>query len=620
MKPLPFSLLAPLLVLAPVLAQDRSILPYLPKDTVVAFAVPNLSASIDDFSKMPLAKMWREEEVQTFLADLKEMVTKHIDDAIAQGKEMHAQGALPFDPEVVKQLRIEAGTFAVTGLALSMGDFGPDPKIGMVLHLDFGASAPTWTKLIQTGLSMMEAEARDELVKKESKVGDVQVISYTPNEAAAGEMGLHIAMVPDGVLIGSLASDVSSIVESMTSKTAKLAATELYQTATKSIATPGAELDFFFHPAPLIDFLVSGLRIAAESGELQGIDVAGVDRAVTALGLRDLGAMAASAGYVDGKCVARSYWANGKAASTAAVKTLDTSFLKWVPKDAVGFSASTMDVSGIWERLVKGVEAYDPEFAKMALGHLAEMEKQLGFNIRDDFFGSLGDHMISWSMPMGTISAAPEMAFLLAVKDEAKIVNVLKSLTKLSNGAVELEEGEKRGLKVYQLRVNLDPMHGMGNFNFLDALQPTFAFKGGYLVGGFSPGDIKRVFQRMDREDDPKGDIRSNKEFAAVASSIPTGVDSLSFTDWKQQFESFYQIATGLMAFVPLGDDVPIDTQQLPDSATLTKHLYASVSWSKSDAKGTESVLISPFGPEVGLLVGGAIVAGIAVVGMRRGF
>jgi hypothetical protein len=140
------------------------------------------------------------------------------------------------------------------------------------------------------------------------------------------------------------------------------------------------------------------------------------------------------------------------------------------------------------------------------------------------------------------------------------------------------------------------------------------------MVAGFSASDVKRVFQRMDREDDPKGDIRSNKEFAAVAASIPAGVDSLSFTDWKSTFESYYQIATGLLAFVPMGDQVPIDMSLLPDSGTLSKHLFASTSYTKTTPAGTESVSVSPFGPEIGLLVGAAILAGVTVFGVRRGF
>jgi hypothetical protein len=212
------------------------------------------------------------------------------------------------------------------------------------------------------------------------------------------------------------------------------------------------------------------------------------------------------------------------------------------------------------------------------------------------------------------------MAVLVKVTDEGKLVKVLKNLAKLTNGMVEIEEGEKRGVMAYQIKVNFDPTQGMGGVNPFDIFQPTFAFKDGYMVAGFSASDVKRVFQRMDRkEDDPKGDIRGNKEFAAIAAQIPTGVTSLSFTDWKSNFESLYQVATGLLAFVPMGDEVPIDMSLLPDSANLTKHLFGSLTYSKADASGAETVTLSPFGPEVAMVAGAAIGAGAAfVVGMRN--
>ncbi|MFY9344845.1 MAG: hypothetical protein WAT39_20295 [Planctomycetota bacterium] len=612
---------AALIALASVAAAQGSILPYLPKDTIIAASIPDFSASVGEFAAMPLAKMWAEEEVQTFVADVKELVVKQFNEGLAKAKEMHASGAFPVDPEDILKLRVASAAFAVTKLHVGMTDMGPRPEIGFVVHLDFGSSAPTWGRLIRMGLGMMEAEAGNDMVKTESKVGDVDLLCYSPPAEAGIKMGLNVALVPNGVLVGTLASDVRSIVEAMAAKTPVLGATAQYQATAKHLSSDGVECEGFVRLDPLVDFGLSALRIGAEEGELEGLDMAGVERAIDAMGLRNLGCHGGTTKYIDGKCVTQGFSSNSKeGGATVAAKVIDTSFLKWVPKDAVSFGAGTLSVAPFYDTLVRGLQAYDAEMAKQVLAQLAEMEKQLGFNVRDDFFGAIGDHYITWSMPMGTISSPPELAFLLAVKDEAKLVNVLKNLTKLSQGMVEIEEGEKRGVKAYQVRVNFDPTQGMGGMNPFDMIQPTFAFKGGYMVLGFSASDVKRVFQRMDREDDPKGDIRSNREFAAVAGSIPAGVDSLSFTDWKSNFESLYQIATGLLAFVPVGDEVPINLSLLPDSGTLSKHLFGAVSYSRTTAAGAESMSVSPFGPEVALVVVAAIAAGAAVFAGRGGF
>jgi len=619
MKPILSSVLASLALLAAPVAAQGSILPYLPKDTIVAVAAPDLATTMAEFQQMPLAKMWAEQEVQTFVADLKAMVAKKLDEGMAQAKEMHAQGALPVDPEELLKLRLHGAAFALTHMEMAMGDRGPLPKFGLVLHLDFGPTAQQWHGLIQMGLGMMEQQAAAEMTKTEATVGDVRVLTFRANEPANLEMGLNVALVPGGVLIGTLTGDITSILENMQNKAPALGATEAYTATSRHLNTQGAEIESFVRLDPMMDFGVAMLRLGKQmSEELAVVDVDGVERALDAMGWRKLGCAGGTANYVDGKCVAREFHASG--GQDAAASAVDMAFLKWVPKDAVSFSAMRLDIAGIYDMLLTGLKAYDENFAKQMLEQLAQMETQLGFNVRDDFFGSFGDHLITWAMPMSTISSMPEMAVLLKVTDEQKIVKVLKNLAKLTDGMVEIEEGEKRGLKAYQVRVNFDPTQGMG-VNPLDMLQPTFAFKNGYLVLGFSVSDVKRTFQRMDREDDPKGDIRGNKEYAAVAEQLPKALQSVSFTDWKAQFESYCQMATGLLAFVPMGEDVPIDMSLLPDSGTLTKHLFGSLSYSAAVEGGTESTTVSPFGPEtvlmLGIVVGGAVATFVV---MSRGF
>ena len=596
-------------------AQTKSVLPYLPKNTLFAVSAPDLVSTAKQFQQTPLAKMWNEEEMQTFLADALEFANEKWEEGRVQAKEAHAQGMMPVDPDQLLKLRCGGVTAAVTQLDIAMGDWGPQPTIGLILHIDFADSGQTWNGLIQMGLGMLQGVAGDEMEKTESKIGEVPFISMMPTDPNAPEnMGLNVAMVPNGILIGTIPGEVKAIVEAMNAQTPLLGGTPLYTKLAAKTNAPGAEVESFVHIDPIMEFAITALTMATEmEPDLAMVDMDGVQRALLAMGLRNLGAMAATGSYVGGKCITRTYHAldSRQGLTAASGKSLDMGFLKWVPKDAVSFSAWSWNVASLYDTVVKGLEAYDPEMARMALGQLGKVEEQLGFKVREDLFGSFGDHAISWSMAVSTIASMPETALLLAIKDQDKLVTVLRNMAQLSDGMVEFEEGERRGIKVYSLRVNWDPTQGMG-MNPFDMFTPTFSFKDGYLVAGFSVGDIKRVFKRMDREDDPKGDVRSNKEFAAIAATIPASVNSVSFIDWKTDFESLYQLATGMLALVPIGEDVPIDMSLLPDSGTLTQHLFASVSYSTSDANGDETVNISPWGPEVGLLVGAAIGAGAA--------
>ncbi|MBM3972962.1 MAG: hypothetical protein FJ301_02535 [Planctomycetes bacterium] len=622
MKPIS-CLFLPALLLAPLAAQ-QSILAYLPKDTIAAATMPDLPGSYAEFQAMPLAKMWAEPDVQAFVGDLMAMLGKRVDEALGQAREQHKAGALPVDPDAVMSLRVQGMTAAITKLGLGMGDFGPQPEVGLMLHVNFGATAPTWMALLEMGLKQLDERSEGQLTRSETKVGEVKIVSYAPPEESGIKMGLHIAMLGRGIVIGTLIDEVRETVTAMAAKTPILGATPAFQSSLGAIDDKGAEMQLYLRPTGFLDVAMAGLGIGAEMGQIGDLDVEGVRRAIKAMGLSDLGPLAMSYVYADGKAMSRGMSAtlsgDTAAATTAAAKTVDMSFLKWVPKDAVGLGSSMLDLGWYYDAVLRGVDAYDPEIGKKAREQIAAMEQQIGFKLRDDLVGTIGDHYAWWSLPMGQINAPPEATLLVKVTDEQRLVKALKALAALSDGRIEIEEGEKRGIKAYQVRLGLEDIEQFGGMNPLESYQPTFAFKNGYMVVCFTPSDVKRAFARLDRkEDEPKGDIRGSKEFASIAASMPQGVTSISYTDWKSTFESYYQMATGVLGFIPLGEDIPLDTAQIPDSATLTKHLFPSVSYQRTDVNGTVTTTTSPFGPEVYVL--GALVAiplSAAVVGLRN--
>jgi hypothetical protein len=602
------------LATAPVVAQGQ-VLPYLPKTTVLAITAPNITSSLARFQKMPLAKMWAEQEVQNFTADLKSFLEKKLDELMAQGKQLHADGELPFDPTIFRHLRLESCTFALTRLELEVGNAGPEPKIGLMAHLHLGPVAPEVHGLVKMGLDLLEQNGPP-MNRAETKVGEVVVLSMKP-AAEATPMSLSVALVPGGLLIGTLEEEVKEVVQNLQNKTLALGGTPAYLATAKHLKPQNAEMETFLRLDPMVDFAISALRVASQmSPEMAAIDMDGVERAITAMGLRNLGNAGSTSSYEDGKSVTREF-----STTSTSDQAVDMGFLKWVPKDAVSFSAGSLPISQFYESIMKGLDAYDPEFAKEMMTQLAELENQLGFRLREDLFQSFGDRYVTWMMPVANMNAAPETAILIQVKDEKKIVQVMKGLAKLTQGMVEIEESERRGLKSYQLRINAEEIPGLP-FNPLQVFQPTMAFKGDYMVVAFTPSDVKRAMQRMDREDDPKGDIRSNKEFLVVASQIPAKVSSVTFSDWKVQFESFYSITTGLMAAIPMGQDVPIDPALLPESNTLTQHLFPTISYTSAHEGGTMTVTTSPFGPETLMMVGFLIGAGAATFGVmsQRGF
>jgi hypothetical protein len=611
---------------APVLAQS----PFaraLPQETVLYFSMPDIRVSLEEMKEMPVGKMWREPEVQDFFADALQMANQYWDMGMAQAKEAFEQGQLPFDPDELVKMRMTSMSFALTRMELQMleGMREPLPKFGIVAHMDFGDSAPIWKKVVETGMQMMLAEVGDDVEAGEREVAGTKVMTLRPTDAPEGfAMGLNMAWIGNGVLISTLGSDLDMMVGNLTSGAAALTAAPSWKNAVGRLDVQGAEAEFYMRPGAFIDFMMNTLQLAADEGQLPPeVDVAGIGRAIDALGLNGIQGIGSTSTYVDGRSVSSSFVAAPKALRKGlfadTTGALDRKFLRWIPKDSVGFAAGRFDMGKIYTALTDAVRAYDADMAEMVMGQLAQMEEQFGMSLQKDLFGAFGDEYVYWSMPMAAFGTAPEMAILLKVNDEERLLNTLNLVAAMSEGAFAIDKVERRGITVYQVRVEMDMGADMGGMNPLANFVPTFGFKDGYMVMAFSTGDVKRAFTRMEREDDPTGDIRTNPEFAPSLAEIPMAADSLSFTDWKASFESSYQLVTGLLAFVPLGEEIPFDLALMPEAQTLTQHLFGSVSWSITTDEGMVTRSISPFGPEVLVPLFAGVGAGLAMAGAWSG-
>ena len=601
----------------------------LPADTMMYVSLPNISASLGEMQSMPLAKMWHEEEVQDFFERSLAMAGQYWEMGMAQAREMHEQGALPFDPDELLKLRVESASFAITSMSMTMpeGAREPLPHFGFVMHADFGDSAPIWRSVLETGLGMMQMQAGNDLARTSAKVGDVELMTFSPAEPPMEgfDMGLNIAFVGNGILIGSLTDEVTAMLGRLTSGTAGLTGTAAYSGLAQNVSFTGAEAEMFVRPNAFVDFGMNTLRMvaAAQPGALGPIDVDGVQRALGALGLSSIGSIASASRYENGRAITQSFVASPAEQRTGMMAMssgeLDMGFLKWVPKDAVSFSAMKFDPSMIWNGITGALRAYDEKLAEQMMGQLAQMEEQLGMSVENDLFGAFGDDIVTWQMPMAAIGTTPEMAIVLEVPEPERLLRTLDTISQLSQGKFSVKKTRR---ETYRVNLDIDLSEMGGDFgamgmNPLDMFTPTFAFQDGYMVVGFSTGDVMRAFKRLAREDDPSDDIRSNPEFAPYLKEMPeSGVDSLTFTDWKSSFESTYQILASMTMLIPISEDVPFEPELLPESSTLTQHLFGSVTWSRTTPEGFYSTSVSPFGPEAVALLAGGVGAGAAVFGI----
>ena len=581
----------------------------LPAGTIGYVSMPDVRASLAELRTMPVGKMWQEQEVQDFVADAMSTVEAMWEQGMADARDQFEAGMLPFDPDEMVKMRVDGLSMALTEFGFSDTFAGtPMPRVGLVVHVRFGDSAPIWKNVIATGVQMMTLQAGEMMSTSVRDVAGAKLTTMKPSVPGMTdglEMGFHMAWVGDGLLFGTLESDVESMLTNLASGAdAGLASTADWKSAVQRLDTQGTEMEMFVRPGAALDAVMDIVSLASEQGEAPPeMDIEMIERAMDALGVRSMGPMSMASTYVDGRAVTTSFLSSPEASRKGLMamgqEPLDMDFLRWVPKDAVSFSASRVDLQAVYDSLTGALRAADEGLADMMMAQLGQMEEMVGLSLQKDLFGAFGTQLVTWSMPMAAFGQAAEQAYVIPVRDPERFVQAVQTIATMSEGTFSLEKIERRGITVYQVRVDMEMDLMMGGINPIASLLPTFGFKDGYLVVAYSTGDVKRAFARMDREDDPAGDIRGNPGFAEFLADVPSGATSLSFRDWPAEFEGYYQLATNLLALVPLDEEIPVDFALMPDSQTLTQHLFPSVSWSTTTPEGFATRSVSPFGMEV---------------------
>jgi hypothetical protein len=602
---------------APLDAQRSNLKQALPAGTIAFFALPDIGKSIDELFTMPMLRMWQQEELQRVLAPALAELEKQWRDGLKQAEALHEQGKVPFSPQDLLELRLFGATAALTHVALK-GDTDPVPDIGIVVHLDFGPSAPTWRKLIDFGLAELE-RVGDDLVRTETEVGGVKLTTWQPPDIP---MGLNLAWVGDGVVVGTVQSEVSGVLEALQAQRKVLTADNSYKAVAAKVETSGSELEFFFdfQQAYRAAFGILELAEAHAPDFPPQLSVTGLDRALDALGLKAIKAMGATCTYQDGKAVTKSYVVcpapERKGLVADGSKNLDLSCLGWVPKKATSCSAMTINLTALFDAFVGAFNAYDPDLAKEALAQLGAIEQQVGFTVRDDLCGAFGDQMLTWSLPFqgipGLSGGSPINALVLfQMKDKDRLLKCLNGLEEVSQGKLEFDSNTRDDTTTYYVKLNVDLGSDLP-FNPLDMIQPVFGFQNGYMVLGFSRADVRKTMTAMAAEKPEAETIRGNQAFADMLSKLDQErLTAVSFSDNRATFDNVYELLYGLSAMVP--EDFPVDVKELPDEgAFLSQHLFPSVSHSHTDGTGFANVSVGPFGPELGVVIG-VVLGGVGV-------
>lgn len=587
----------------------------LPPETLIYAAFPDIQQSAKDFEGMPLMKLWREEEVQEFVAKPLAMLPA----LFAQGTKFLAsaleEAGVPLKVEEILALRPGGLFYAV------IGPGGPGEPIRFAGAIQVGGEVAPLERLVGMGLGMLQAQ-KEQMgealagVKSLELAGAKAVVADTTTQG--GPFSSFTLAYRGGLFLMASSEALARQILGPDPETS-LAKDKTFRHCFSKLRALGAEAELFIRPAGILQALEAALPALPVPELAQFLEEFGpkIQAGLAASGLKGLEAIALSSTYIDGKAAWDSFTlAPAPRKGLLALgdgAALDLGHLAWVPKDAAGLSMGILPMNGLLDTLLGIATAVDEQAGQMAAVQLGLLKEQIGVDIKADLLDLLGGEFIYFSGNMNNITSAPPMTLLLQVKDQEKFLNSLETLLGLTQGAVTLSATKDPGTGQALWRVELDASlfgDAVMGFNPAALLQPTFAFQEGFWVLGLTPRDVRRTLAQMQGK--AKGDIRENPAVAALLKELPEKVTGLSYSDTRGTIETFYTMGQGLLGLVPLPRELPLDLALLPGGDTVGKHFFPGTSYQVTLADGFLSRGTSSFGPEV-LLGAGAVGAAAAL-------
>ncbi|HET6201485.1 MAG TPA: hypothetical protein VFI25_01640 [Planctomycetota bacterium] len=595
-------------------AEGRELARRVPADSVALFSIPDLGASIERVKTLPFGRILGDAEVKEFLARPLDLARKQFERVRSE-----AQKNAGLDPGVLLSTRWRAVELALTRARLDERGL----ELGLAARVDAGERWPEVRALLERVV---------EKAGKDPSVGRVE-------ERTAGGRNWTLLRIPvpgvDGALFWTAeGTDVHVGVGSASGS----GWGELFARVAEGKVAPSLAEDpdylacagrcgsapafrAFIRVRPLLDLLAAGVERGRGSVPtfLTGRSVQALAGALGLDGLRAL-SLASTA--------EKEHWENDLVLLAPAPRrgllalgegaAPDRELLKRVPADAASFSARSLPLASLWDTLLAASGSLGKEVEEPVRSGVARIEEARGVRIRQDLLGSLGESVVSYSMPSPALVAPGESAWLVRLRDPEKFEKAASSLAAaLGEGVpfLQLKESENEGTKIRSFA--LKPGSGFAApqglpLNPLALLSPAFAVRGDLLVLSPNVQGLKRALARLRSEPGPGAE--SSAGYRRFADRVPEKARSISYADPRPTVETVYSAASSLLPLVASGADLPFDPSALPSVEALTGPLFGSVSYAEADAEAIHRRSFSSFGADGYLLVAGALPAAGAAI------
>lgn len=283
-----------------------------------------------------------------------------------------------------------------------------------------------------------------------------------------------------------------------------------------------------------------------------------------------------------------------------------------VPADVASFSRVRLNIGRLWENLEESVAELSPILGGMMNAMLRESEQGLGFNIRKDVFGNLGDDLIVIGFPPRSsrfedLISAPTLTLLGSPNPKTLAQTLVKATGLIPSEENSLTKKEFQGKTIYSFTMPGLPFMEIGQTGAEVGLH--MAVDENYLLFSMDEQTLKNYLRSPSETHRPLRKMPGLKQ--AIAALGPEKLTSFRYDNPAKVFGMFWELARKNPNFLAEGIEASADfnirkspfgaelLSALPPFEQVAKYFHFSVSGGNSDAHSINYRLFMPTPPQL---------------------
>jgi hypothetical protein len=330
---------------------------------------------------------------------------------------------------------------------------------------------------------------------------------------------------------------------------------------------------------------------------------------IDALGLGNVASISSVSGLDDTGFVSKSLVAiDGQPRGILKLvdeKPLTAADLAPIPADSTIALAARVDADKVFETILAVAGGIEPRAREEIARGMAKMEKELGFNLRDDLLKTLGDTWCVYNSPGEGGLVFTGLTAVVKVKDAKRLAATHEKLTALAKARIEAEErraaewmkeptkdGPPRSYYRRRSGPRIEQFQFAGkDVFFLNAgdgvpFAPAWCLTEKELVVALFPQNVKAYLSR-----DAKSRSLATVPEVAAALKAGDGPLALGYCDTPKLFELFYPFVPmiGQVALSELRrEGLDLNVSIIPSAKAITPHLTPGVTSVRRTKAGIE--------------------------------